>query len=200
MHQHKYTYTIIGLLLLSLTGCTSSLLGRGQSSLTSQPLTKCLLRLQDLPQGWYQLPAMPYDLPGRILPGRAEEAVAAEFAVRNKDTKLHQDVLLYSSEKGARNQFAREETFPLGGIIAPWETPVQVNLSTLTSDQYKLACADMEVAGVFRVCQFVARYDTHLVIFSTWMSPDYMSYTDLETTLLAINQQMTACIHPIKSP
>ena len=164
---------------------------------------ECLVDASSLPQGWYEdIPPHPYDLPGRVLPGRALEGISVQFRSEEFDGLARHEILRYRNEQQAEEEFQRQQVskFFNAGRVTPWETPETVSLEDLAADQYRLSCANIEAAGQFRLCTSMAQYGNHLSTFTTWMSPDYMTYEDLKGILWAIDQRMAQCLgQPLSS-
>ena len=69
----------------------------------------------------------------------------------------------------------------------PWEVPSVPSLNNLFADDYYLACSNR---GEISICRILAHYDTVVMNFSTHMSPDFMTYDDLDRIVKAIDQKM----------
>jgi hypothetical protein len=185
-----------GLLLLGMVSCS---LSRALPTPTppAVPIHDCLVDVSVFPQGWSaDFSPHQYDLPGRVLPGRAQEGVSIQLRSKGFGALAHHDVLRYQNKQRAADEYHRQQpgVFFSAGRLTPWEAPEALSYESPIADQFRLACADIEVAGRFRLCTAQGQYDEHLSTFSTWVSPDYMTYANLERVLKAIDERMAHCV------
>lgn len=155
----------------------------------------CLLTVDDLPPGWEIANGPgPYDLPGRVLPGRAQAGVTVSFFQPEFGARAFNDIFLYSSERKAAGEFKRQQdaVFSSAGRLTPWQEPDLGNLDH-SADQFRLACADFETAGKYNICTAMTQYGRFLVVFDTWASPDYMSENDIGRVLSKLDERMQEC-------
>ncbi|RMH33046.1 MAG: hypothetical protein D6694_15785 [Gammaproteobacteria bacterium] len=164
-------------------------------------LQMCLLNVTDLPVGWQIASAPgPYDLPERILPGRALAGVRVTFLYPEFGARAFHELLLYNDPEQAAREFARQQpgVFYRSGRITPWEEP-DIVYTNRSADRFRLACADFETGGKYnRICAALAQYDRFLSAFDTWISPEYMTHEQLIQALQAIDRQMTQCVERIQ--
>ena len=93
----------------------------------------------------------------------------------------------------ATREFERqiEIWFPTRGHWSSWERPARVTYESSSADRFRVACAyDTARSDLAQKCHFIGQYEEYLVWFSTDMSPDYMTYEDLERILQAIDEQI----------
>jgi len=74
-----------------------------------------------------------------------------------------------------------------------WSLPPELRYHSQIADQYRLECTAWRGGGYER-CRFIAQYDVYLVEFHTYMSPEMMTYGDLEHVLQDIDRRMAACL------
>jgi hypothetical protein len=74
-----------------------------------------------------------------------------------------------------------------------WFLPSELTYGGLGADRSRLGCSTHRTNGVER-CQFIAQYGVYLVRFHTYMSPDMMTYEDLERILQDIDRRMAKCL------
>lgn len=188
--------TILSISILVLGG-TSCRLSTATPPSTTVPIRECLVDLSPFPSGWsVEFGPDAYDLPGRVLPGRALAGISISFHWRGPNALAQHDVLKYETKQRAASEFHRQQpgTFFSAGRLTPWETPDAVSYQSPFADQFRLACADIEGAEQrFKLCIAMGQYDKHLSTFAIWMSPDYMTFADLERILEAIDERMAHC-------
>lgn len=186
---------VILILMLTLSGCW---LDRATPTTSDYSLRPCLVDLSDFPLGW-SLPNGPgsFRSPDQILPGRALAGVSASFGHGESNAIARHAVLAYKTERQAAREFNRQqpETYFSASRLTPWETPAGFSYVSPVADQFRLSCAEIDGhAQVFNLCIAMGQYGTHLSTFATWISPDYMTYGDLERILKVIDNRMTNCI------
>jgi hypothetical protein len=71
----------------------------------------------------------------------------------------------------------------------PWTAPTELSCRSTTADQMRIGCHIQREQSGTQFCQAVGRYDRYVVRFHTFMSP-YMTFTDLERILVAIDERM----------
>jgi hypothetical protein len=76
-----------------------------------------------------------------------------------------------------------------------WSLPVDLAYRSPVADQSRLGCSTNRTSDVER-CQFIGQYGVYLVRFHTYVSPDMMTYKDLELILQDIDRRMTECLNP----
>jgi hypothetical protein len=149
------------------------------------------------PEGWdLELPPHPYDLPGRVLPGNAQEGISVSLRREGSSARANHRLLRYQSEQQAAKEYRRQQAgeFFSAGRLTPWEIPAGLSYNSPLANQYRLACADITAAHQFRVCIAMGQYGNYLSVFSTWVSPEFMTYADLERLLRGIDERMTHCL------
>jgi hypothetical protein len=180
-------------LILLISACQRSAQPQAQ---VEAALHACLLEISDLPDGWqvdYGGPQS-YDLPGRVLPGRALGGVVISFVQPGFGARAYHEILRYDTSKQASRQFERESRLPTSGIVTPWETP-DLAYTNESADSFQLACADYGGISISRSCSSLAQYDRFLSRFDTWVSPAYMGEEDLVKVLTAIDRHMVQCVN-----
>ena len=196
MKQFRISWYIVLLAsaTLILSGCW---LDRATPTTSDYSLRPCLVDLSDFPSGW-SIPngPGPFRSPDQILPGRALAGVSTSFGHGESNAIARHAVLAYKTERQAAREFNRQqpETYFSAGRLTPWETPAGISYVSPVADQFRLSCAEIDGhAQVFNHCIAMGQYGTHLSTFATWVSPDYMTYADLEHILAAIDERMAAC-------
>lgn len=173
----------IGLLLV--VGCISA---EPQPSINPSEL---LIGLSDMPADWYALsgnePSDNY---------RQEAGAEIWFNVNNPKV-LHvaaHRVYEYRNERRAEREFDRflSSEFNSSSIASrtPWLTPAELPYSSLVADQYHFACHIGQINQVVTICEALGRYKNYIVIFHTHMVSEYMTFDDLESILLTIDDTM----------
>jgi len=75
-----------------------------------------------------------------------------------------------------------------------WIVPEGISYNSPVADQFRVACAVRYPSPEER-CRFIGQYDVYVVKFHTHMSPELMTYQDLERILLDIDRRMAECLH-----
>jgi len=153
------------------------------------------------PSGWKADPAGPHIDTGRAPLGGGPETIQrwvlffhAEGIVKGKSVGAYEQIYRMANVKVAAKEFERRLTawFPTGEYWTPWERPGDVEYQSPVADRFYLACASYGATPETRIqtCDMVGQYEEYLVWFSTDMSPDFMTYEDLERVLQAIDERM----------
>jgi len=71
----------------------------------------------------------------------------------------------------------------------PWAAPAELTYESGVADAYRLSCYTHQDSGT-RTCQAVGRFEEYIVTFLTPMSPNCMTFADLEGILAAIDERM----------
>jgi hypothetical protein len=105
-------------------------------------------------------------------------AIQAVYRARNTGAAAsgYQDFMSYFSLR-------EEET--------EWFLPSELTYDT-TADRFRLGCSAERTSGVER-CQLIAQYGVYLLRFHIYMSPEMMTYDDLEHILQDIERRMAEC-------
>ena len=74
-----------------------------------------------------------------------------------------------------------------------WSLPPELQYHSQIADQYRLECTALRSGGGEH-CLFIAQYDVFLTEFHTYMSPEMMTYGDLEHVLQDIDRRMAQCL------
>lgn len=93
------------------------------------------------------------------------------------------------SVNDAVEEFERQMglAFAVGKYDTPWVVPAELPYQSSAADRVFFACS---VHGSIPMCRMIGQYDEYFVIFNTHMSPDFMTYEDLERVLQAIDERM----------
>lgn len=101
------------------------------------------------------------------------------------------EVYRYTTARRAAREFERMMNigFPRGEYYTPWAVPSELRYQSPVADQFYLACANH---GGNLICHAMGQYDEYFIRFSTLISPDSMTYADLERALRAIDERMAS--------
>lgn len=171
---------ILAGVLVVATGCTITILNP-EDSFALEPL---LLDESVFPPGATAGPVMETaDHHGAV--GRLMRTIYVGMGVA-----VH-EVYRYSSEQRAAREFDRQIPiwFPRGETWTSWVVPAELPYQSPVASRFYLACASHES---IRMCGVIAQYDEYFIRFSTHMSPDFMTYADLEGVLKAIDDRMAS--------
>lgn len=100
------------------------------------------------------------------------------------DGAVHR-VYRYRSANSAREVY---EGLIRPGI--PGKTPVSWTYRSPVADSSHFACYDYEGREPYPVCEYAARYEEYVVVFHSWLIPDYMSLQDMERVIKVIDIRM----------
>ena len=139
-----------------------------------------------LPQGWEQQgPPSSRNAPVRLGVERSGVSFISYGGVAN------QHVYRCNSVRAAAREYPGEADSwfsPREGWGA-WTVPAVLPYESAVADQFRFNCYTHQASGG-QACQAVGRYDEYIVRFYTAMSDDYMTFTDLERILAAIDERM----------
>ena len=121
----------------------------------------------------------------------------------NGDT--NQDLLVaahYVYELRSENQAARIFERQLSvrfnsssiAVDIPWHIPPELPYMSEVAEQFHFACYTSNINGLSEICEAMGQYDKYLVIFHTHVSPNYMTYADIESILETIDAHMAEVI------
>lgn len=103
-----------------------------------------------------------------------------------------QEVYRFSGGSRCAAMGYREETpvwFARSGASSPWSVPGELPYQSTVADQFRFSC-QAQATSTLRQCQGVGQYQQYIVVFRTYMSPECMTFAQLERILLAIDQRM----------
>jgi hypothetical protein len=122
------------------------------------------------------------ELEGSILQFRCGDVTASHFTGR------------YGSPLRAAASYYLHNEFSAGErLVTPWAAPPGWNYQSLVASRSRVACGEYDMLGdPFQVCQAVAQYGEYISVFRTTLSRygDSMTFTDLESILIAIDSRM----------
>ena len=105
-----------------------------------------------------------------------------------------QNVFQFRSERQAARIFERQlrREFNSSSVASetPWQIPPELPYTSKVADQFHFACHISNINGLSEICKMMGQYDKYLVILSMHMTPDYMTYADLEKVLEAVDKKM----------
>jgi hypothetical protein len=153
-----------------------------------------LVDISAFPVGWY------VDIPPHVTDneiGQLDDRWVT-FSRRPLGPSATQEVYCYRREKEAAAEYTLQmhEQFFNAERLTPWESPVQLPYVSRVAGQFRLACANFRdyPSGQFTLCVAMAQYNECLSIFGTQVSPEYMTFENLENVLVAIDGQAEAAL------
>ena len=186
---------VLVVLMLLLVACGRS---RPSRARVEAEIQECLIDVSVLPYGWVVAEGPgPYDLPERVLPGRALGGVLVAFFQPVLGARADHTLFIYPNKHEAKKEFERQmpNVFFSAGRLVPW---VKINISSFrpAANQMEVRCTVIKgIKGTrIPICTALAQYDTILSIFSTWSAPGYMSEEDFVHVLQAIDERMKWCL------
>jgi len=132
-------------------------------------------------------------LPGGPIPRTAFESAGRSFHYSRTFGIAVHNVYRYKSANRAAEEFARriKLEFSSGEHRGPWIKPSDLTYESPIADQFHLACG---MDGNFHTCVVVAQYEEYFVLLNVHMSPEAMTFQDLERLLRAIDERMAKCL------
>ncbi len=188
--------SILCLIIFSITGCSALQISRSE---VEDRIQECLIDVSVFPDGWtVASEPQPYDSPDRVLPGRAKGGVMAEFHQSEYNARAFQEVFLYANENKAAKEFVRQQPsyFSSAGRLSEWTDQRIISDGDIANER-RFACAYFEGSTnnqPIHYCPMMARYGPFLTMFSTWQSPEYMSFEEMIRIVKAIDEDMGLCM------
>jgi hypothetical protein len=148
-----------------------------------------LLDESAFPDGWLA-GGEPYDPEDRI----PAERIAVGFFIHECPFSLNAGHDVYRFYGGSRcaEMGYRAKTpvwyAPRDGWGA-WAVPAELTYESRVADEYRLSCHTHQESGT-QTCQAAGRFEEYVVRFLTPMSPNCMTFADLESILVAIDERM----------
>jgi len=181
---------MIGLLCSLILGSCA----RTTPSATPEPLNfeleELLLDTSSLPSGWQVYTQGSYS----DLDRGEDENQYREFVIKTFGSPVIHSVYLYRNKDYAAKKYEQYLPFYDAGRISPWESPRELHYQSQTADQFQFACANFQHGSdpskSYRLCIAVGQYGRVVSQFNANISPNAMSYTDLEHIVKAIDKRM----------
>lgn len=165
------------------------------SCIREQPVPKrsfttldLLIGLSDMPPGWI----VGYGPgKGRSYISPKEDSSEISFYVNDEHLQpgrrgAAHEVYRYRSSEAARGVY-KDLVLPRAG-----KTPEGWSYQSPIADQSDFTCYDYEGREPYPFCEWSARYEEYVVIFSSWLIPGYMSLEDIERVVRVIDARMAA--------
>lgn len=174
------TKVLMVISMLVMVACGQRSAG-GTSSACRPEVQSLLIDATAFPEGWVaSSPERPPDHHGAI------RRCGVDFYVY--DGVAVQEIYQYETGEEASREFTRQLDvfFTERPIDTPWEVPPLPGPASPAADEYRLACS---IQGKESMCRALARYGHFVVRFNTHMSPDFMTYENLQLVLRAINDK-----------
>lgn len=189
------SWLAIGIGLLLLVSCLPLINKRPTPTPRPEPidLRDLLINTSVFPPGW-RVEQPPSSL-REVFP-RAQESLGVTFRRRGYEAIANHAVGRYSDADDAAFEYGWEHSREFGQalLVTPWATPEALPYQSTIADQYRFACAIVDKGDgsgeQLHECVAVGRYEEFVSIFTTWVAPEYMTYTDLERILKAIDERM----------
>lgn len=177
---------LIGVLLIlagSILSCLEVTVDGGPVPTPPFPIEDLLLDESVFPAGWRAY--APHEPPSCFgLPIAVTYSSGSGGGIA-----LHEVHISRNREEAAeRYQEAVRFWFTDDDRHTPWSTPAELEYRRTVEGELRVGCHTEQESGV-QLCQAVAQYGRYVVRFHTYMSP-YMTFTDLERILAAIEERM----------
>jgi hypothetical protein len=176
-------------LLTSLSGCCGVIL------CVPPPTAPCeietlLIDESVFPEGWEQL-GLPRSKRATVSFGVEKSGIG--FSTPTRGVAGHDVYRAVSARAAAAGYRDFMSDFLVREGETEWTLPAEISYRSQVADQFRLGCST-HIAGGVQCCQFIGQYGVYLVRFHTYMSPDMMTYEDLEYILQDIDQRMAGCL------
>lgn len=177
------------LLLFMLVG-SSACLPQERPPKRNFTIQELLISESAFPPGWSVSTAGPRQ-PAKAPLGHYESIERTELFFYVYGGGAFEEIHRFASVQGAAREFRRKRDldFAQREIDTPWVIPPELPYQSPVADQFYLACATQ---GGMPMCRAIGQYEEYLVKFNTHMSPDFMTYADLERVLKAIDDRMAS--------
>jgi len=119
------------------------------------------------------------------------ERISVDF--HNLQGVAVEEIHRYTSISVAANEFKRVVLieFPSGAHWSTWELPEGFHYQSPYANCIQVGCARETWQGIsIEFCRMVGQYEEYIVRFGTKISPDYMTHTDFEVVVQAIDERM----------
>jgi len=181
MLKQSYPWIVLLVIPVILTLCSCKTETVVTSTIRDFNTLDLLIELSDMPVGWQVK-----DEPQFFREIGTVEAATVSFVSNANVTRNGSffSAFNYGSTQEASRVF-NKMFVPrvLGTPPTEWISPV------VSAQQAEMGCYDYEGREPF-VCQWTAQYEEFVVSFHTWLIPDYMSLSDLEKIVIAIDNKM----------
>ena len=121
------------------------------------------------------------------------ESVIVGFCPEDFDGSIgaaRYEVFRYRNEPEAARSFLRHG-FLNRDLLTPLAVTDEWSYESPIADRFRFACARINILGVgYWTCNAVAQYDEYISFLSTHLSPENMTFGDLERILIAIDDRM----------
>ncbi len=151
-------------------------------------IDQLLLNVSVFPPGWMESAEGPSRPASAPLGGETSiERIRLSFYVDYGGAS--EEIHRYSSKEEANRKYEAwsEFLFAQREYQAPWAVPPELPYTNSTADRSHFACTE---SGGNHSCQFLGQYEEYILIFNTFVSTDFMTYTDLKRILEAIDERM----------
>lgn len=154
---------------------------------------RLLIDASALPPGWYRcvdaepIPKREYGERESLYVGFAHEGLEAYTAGAS------QRVYRYRNELDAAIVYTllfSGKGFPNHIMTTPWDVPEEWSYQSPIADHFRFECGELDSVPPEWICETIARYDEYVSVFTSELSPDYMTLEDLERILVAIDDRM----------
>jgi hypothetical protein len=170
-------------MMLAMASCRGQPTSATSNNVCKPEVQNLLIDSSSFPSSWSaSQPTRPADHHGAI------RRCGLVFSVPNGVAV--EEIYEYETIGKASHEFERQLDvwFTQRSIDTPWKTPPLPEPVRSIADDFRLACS---IQGGVSMCRVLARYGVVVMRFNTHMSPEFMSYTDLEKVLQAIDDKMT---------
>jgi hypothetical protein len=175
-------YDFLLLTSLSLTISSCSKIQTPTPHVRDLRIIDLLIGLSDMPKGWSV----------KIQPQQFREVGAfdaAEIAFVSSSEEPRNGASIgvynYANTEEATRVFDRQyKVRVFGNIPTTWNNP------QVSANQYTVGCYNREGREPY-VCTWAAQYQEFVVLFDTWIIPEYMTFEDFEKVVVAIDNRMT---------
>ena len=180
--------------LMTLGSCSTASLVLCPGGGTRDPpidLRALMVGLSAFPPGW----VLQYG-PARPPPGKhirdEYEGGYIQFKESDSGALAMHTVLNYRNDCQAGFYDLSQEFPSADWVLTPWSPPEGWTFDSRVADRFEFGCATLRGLGPFKQCKAVAQYDEFISLFQVHVSSESMTYAELESILVAIDESVAS--------
>lgn len=182
------TFLLVAILIVSTTAVCCGVIFCHPPPAPPCDIESLLITESLFPTGWEEEMSPFHDAPARFGVERIGKEFLSSGPVAIQDIYRAADA---STAAAGYEDF--QSDFTVRDDQSDWIVPEGLSYNSSIADQFRVACA-VRYPIPEEVCQFIGQYGVYVVRFHTHMSPELMTYQDLERILLDIDRRMAECL------
>lgn len=188
MFKSSMRVLIVATLLVSATTSCCGVVLEGPPPPAPCGIESLLVTESLFPTGWKEESARVEDAPARF----GVEKIGKGFSSA-EPLAIHQVYRATDASAAARGYEDFQSDFASRDDQSDWIVPGGLSYKSSIADEFRVGCAVRYPSKQER-CLFIGHYGVYVVRFHTHMSPELMTYQDLERILLDIDRRMAECL------